>query len=32
MGEEHARRQWEKDIRDAFSKPIPKAGRLALDR
>ena len=28
--EDRARSQWERDIRDAFSKPITEAGRLAL--
>ena len=26
------RRQWERDIEDAFNRPITEAGRLALDR
>ena len=26
------RRQWERDIEDAFNRPITEVGRLALDR
>ena len=31
-GKGRPRRQWERDMEDAFNRPITETGRLALDR